>query len=44
MKAKKLIGLMEMAGSGSWQDGQRFNSGVSASEVQDWVNSLNLGE
>ncbi len=36
--------LEEMAGSGSWQDGQRFNSGVSASEVQDWVNSLNLGE
>ncbi len=36
--------LEEMAGSGSWQDGQRFNSGVSVSEVQDWVNSLNIGE
>lgn len=36
--------LEEMAESGSWQDGQRFNSGVSASEVQDWINSLNLGE
>lgn len=27
-------------GNGNWQAGQRFESGVSASEVDSWVNSL----
>ena len=34
--------LEEMAGTGNWQEGQRFSSGASESEVQDWVKSLNL--
>ena len=34
--------LSEMAGSGDWQEGQRFSSGVSASDVQSWVNELGL--
>lgn len=34
--------LEQMAGTGTWQEGQRFSSGASASEVQDWVNSLGL--
>lgn len=34
--------LKEMAGTGDWQEGQRFRSGVSASEVTSWVESLNL--
>lgn len=32
--------LAEMAGTGDWQDGQRFASGASASDVQSWVNGL----
>ncbi len=32
--------LAAMAGTGDWQAGQRFSSGVSASEVQKWVNEL----
>ena len=32
--------LEEMAGTGDWQEGQRFSSGVSQSDVADWVNSL----
>lgn len=36
--------LAEMAGSGDWQDGQRFSSGASDSEVSDWANSLNLSK
>ena len=32
--------LRDMAGTGSWQDGQRFSSGVSQSTVESWVNSL----
>lgn len=35
--------LQKMAGTGNWQDGQRFSSGVSASEVSKWVKSLKLG-
>lgn len=34
--------LADMAGTGSWQEGRRFSSGASQSEVQTWVQSLNL--
>ena len=34
--------LSEMAGTGDWQDGQRFSSGVSQNDVADWVNGLGL--
>ena len=34
--------LEELAGTGTWQEGQRFSSGASAEDVQEWVNSLNL--
>lgn len=34
--------LAEMAGSGDWQEGRRFRSGVAESDVLEWVNSLNL--
>lgn len=34
--------LADMAGTGDWQDGQRFSSGASAEEVSSWVESLNL--
>lgn len=34
--------LAEMAGTGNWQEGQRFSSGVSAGDVQSWVNKLGL--
>ena len=34
--------LSDMAGTGDWQEGQRFSSGVSDAEVQDWVNGLGL--
>ena len=34
--------LAGMAGSGDWQEGQRFSSGASASDVQSWVNGLGL--
>ena len=32
--------LADMAGTGDWQEGQRFSSGASASDVQSWVNGL----
>ena len=32
--------LEEMAGTGNWQEGQRFSSGASESTVNDWVSSL----
>lgn len=32
--------LAEMAGTGDWQDGERFTSTPSESDVTDWVNSL----
>lgn len=35
--------LAEMAGTGDWQDGQRFSSGASVSDVEDWVASLTVG-
>ena len=34
--------LSEMAGTGDWQDGQRFSSGASQSDVVDWVSDLGL--
>ena len=34
--------LSEMAGTGDWQEGRRFRSGASESDVTEWVNSLNL--
>ncbi len=34
--------LAEMADTGDWQEGQRFSSGASASDVQSWVNGLGL--
>lgn len=36
--------LAQLAGNGDWQEGQRFGSGVSETEVVDWVNSLMLTE
>ena len=32
--------LAEMAGTGDWQEGQRFRSGISESDVTAWVESL----
>ena len=32
--------LAEMAGTGDWQEGQRFRSGVSESDVAAWVESF----
>ena len=34
--------LAEMAGTGDWQDGERFSSGASASDVTSWVKGLGL--
>ena len=34
--------LAEIAGSGNWQQGQRFRSSADAEEVVEWVNSLYL--
>ena len=34
--------LADMAGTGEWQEGQRFSSGVSSDDVQSWVNVLGL--
>lgn len=34
--------LAQMAGTGSWQSGQRFSSGASESTVQQWVSGLGL--
>ncbi len=32
--------LANLAGTGNWQDGQRFSSGTSSSDVESWVNNL----
>jgi hypothetical protein len=32
--------LAEKAGTGNWQEGMRFSSGVSDSDVTEWVESL----
>lgn len=34
--------LEEMAGTGEWQDGQRFRSGASENDVRAWVEELGL--
>ncbi len=34
--------LEEMAGSGNWLDGERFSSGVSAEDINEWINGLGL--
>ena len=34
--------LADMAGTGNWQDGERFSSGASSSKVKSWVNGLDL--
>lgn len=34
--------LADMAGTGEWQEGQRFSSGVSSDDVQSWVSGLGL--
>lgn len=34
--------LAEMAGTGEWLEGERFRSGVSETDVQDWVVGLGL--
>lgn len=34
--------LAQMAGTGDWQDGERFSSGASSSKVESWVNGLEL--
>lgn len=34
--------LAEMAGTGDWQEGERFSSGASAGDVTSWVNGLGL--
>lgn len=34
--------LADMAGTGEWQEGQRFSSGVSGDDVQSWVDGLGL--
>ena len=36
--------LKEMAGTGDWQEGQRFSSGASEEMVNDWVAELNLSK
>lgn len=34
--------LADMAGTGDWQEGQRFRSGVSQEDVQSWIEELGL--
>lgn len=34
--------LAELAGTGDWQEGQRFRSSVAGADVVDWVSGLNL--
>lgn len=34
--------LADMAGTGDWQEGQRFSSSVDEAEVQEWVNGMDL--
>lgn len=32
--------LAEAAGTGNWLEGRRFSSGVSQSEIEEWLNGL----
>ena len=34
--------LADMAGTGDWQEGQRFRSGASQEDVQSWIDELGL--
>lgn len=34
--------LADMAGTGDWQEGQRFRSGVSQEDVQSWIEELGM--
>ena len=34
--------LAELAGTGDWQDGERFRSSASQEDVNQWVDSLGL--
>ncbi len=34
--------LADLAGTGDWQDGERFRSGADEADVQDWVEGLGL--
>ena len=34
--------LADLAGTGDWQEGMRFRSGVDEADVQEWVNGLEL--
>ena len=34
--------LAQLAGTGLWQEGQRFSSGVSTADVESWVKGLGL--
>lgn len=34
--------LADLASTGDWQEGQRFSSGVSQDEVQEWIDGLGL--
>ena len=36
--------LADLAGTGDWQDGERFSSGASDKEVADWVEELGLAK
>lgn len=33
--------LKDMAGTGDWQDGMRFRSAVSQSDVENWLKEIN---
>lgn len=34
--------ILRLAGTGDWQDGQRFSSSVDEAEVQEWIDGLGL--
>lgn len=34
--------LKDMAGTGEWKDGERFNGGTSESEISQWIDGLGL--
>lgn len=36
--------LAELAGTGDWQEGQRFRSGASETDVTDWIGTLGIAQ
>lgn len=36
--------LAELAGTGDWQEGQRFRSGASEADVTDWIDTLGIAQ